>query len=64
VYKKKITGVYNIGSGKSISIKNFIKKEINSRIKIISNDRINSLVSNNNKLNKKLKNLRKLPKFN
>ena len=27
-----------------MSIKKFIKKEINSRIKIISNDRINSLV--------------------
>ena len=37
-----------------MSIKKFIKKEINSRIKIISNDRINSLVSNNNKLSRKI----------
>ena len=37
-----------------MSIKKFIKKEINSRIKIISNDIINSLVSNNNKLSRKI----------
>ncbi len=54
VYKKKITGVFNIGSGKGMSVKKFIKKEINSSIKIISNNRINSLVSNNNKLKRKI----------
>lgn len=54
VYKKKITGVFNIGSGKGMSIKRFIKKEINSKIKIISDNRINSLVSNNNKLERKI----------
>ena len=63
VYKKNITGVYNIGSGKSMSIKKFIKKEINSRIKIISNNRINSLVSNNNKLNRKIKEFNKVTKI-
>ena len=54
VYKKKITGVFNIGSGKGMSVKKFIKKEINSNINIISNNRINSLVSNNNKLKRKI----------
>ena len=54
VYNKKITGVFNIGSGKGISIKKFIKKEINFKIKIISDNRINSLVSNNNKLKRKI----------
>ena len=54
MYKKKITGVFNIGSGKGMSVKKFIKKKINSNIKIISNNRINSLVSNNNKLKRKI----------
>lgn len=54
IYTKKITGIFNIGSGKGLTIKEFVKKKLNLKIKIISDYEINSLVSNNNKLNRKL----------
>ena len=54
LYTKKITGIFNIGSGKGLTVKEFIKKKFNLKIKIISDNEINSLVSNNNKLKRKL----------
>ena len=35
MYKKKITGVYNIGSGKSISIKTLLKKKLIQGLRIL-----------------------------
>lgn len=54
VYKKKLIGTYNIGSGKGIAIKDFIKKNINKNINVASNVKTNSLVANINKLKKAL----------
>ena len=53
-YIQKITGIFNIGSGKGLTVKEFIKKKLNFKSKIISDNKINSLVSNNNKLKRTL----------
>ncbi len=55
IYNKKLSGIYNIGSGKGITVKSFIEKQFNLKNITILNKNINSLVSNNNKLIKKLK---------
>ena len=54
IYIKKLSGIYNIGSGKGISVKSFIEKKFKLDDIIISNHNVNYLVSNNNKINKKL----------
>ena len=54
IYKKKITGTYNIGSGKGMMIKKFINKHVNKKVCIISNEKTNSLVANIDKLKKAL----------
>ena len=54
IYKKKLTGIYNIGSGKGMTIKDFIKKNIDKNINVVSNEKANSLVSNIDKLKKVL----------
>ena len=54
IFKKKLTGVYNIGSGHGISVKSFIEKQFNLKNIVTLNKNINTLVSNNNKLMKKL----------
>ena len=55
IYSKKLCGIYNIGSGKGITVKSFIEKQFNLKNIIVQNDNINSLVSNNTKLIKKLR---------
>ena len=52
VYYKKLSGIYNIGSGKGISIKDFICKNISKKKEIISNDKINVSIANIKKLKK------------
>ena len=54
IFNKKLTGIYNIGSGHGITIKSFIEKQFNLKNIITLNKNINILVSNNNKLMKKL----------
>ena len=54
IFDKKLTGIYNIGSGKGISIKEFIYNNINKRVNVVSNKKSNSLIANINKLKKKL----------
>ena len=54
IYKKKITGTYNIGSGKGMTIKNFINKHVNKKVCIITNEKTNSLIANIDKLKKAL----------
>ena len=54
VYKKKLIGTYNIGSGKEMTVKDFIKKNIDKNINVVSNIKTNSLVANINKLKKAL----------
>jgi UDP-glucose 4-epimerase len=54
IYKKKISGVYNIGSGTGTSIKNFIYKNISRKKIVYSNDRINISIANINKIKNKL----------
>jgi UDP-glucose 4-epimerase len=54
VYKKKISGVYNIGSGTGTSIKNFIYKNISRKKIVCSNDKINISIANINKIKNKL----------
>ena len=50
VYKKRLKGIFNIGSGKGISIKNFVYKNINKKKQIYSNSKINYSVANINKI--------------
>ncbi len=54
IFDKKLTGIYNIGSGKGISIKKFINNYIDKKKIIIDNKKPNSLVANISKLNKKI----------
>ena len=54
VHKKKLIGTYNIGSGKEMTVKDFIKKNIDKNINVVSNIKTNSLVANINKLKKAL----------
>ena len=57
IYKilPKLCGIYNIGSGKGITVKSFIEKQFNLKNITVQNENINSLVSNNTKLIKKLR---------
>ena len=52
IYKKKLSGTYNIGSGKGTSIKEFIYKTITKKKEILTNNVINVSVANINKLKK------------
>ncbi len=52
VYKKRLRGTYNIGSGKGISIKKFIYKNISKKKYVFSNNKINVSVANINKIKK------------
>ena len=54
IFNKKLTGIYNIGSGNGITVKSFIEKQFNLKNIVTLNKSINTLVSNNNKLMKKL----------
>ena len=54
IFDKKLTGVYNIGSGKGIAIKTFINNYVDKKKIIIDNKKPNSLVANISKLKKKL----------
>ena len=56
IYIKKITGIFNIGSGKGLTVKSFVQKK-NLIYKIYSHQirQKNSLVSNNKKLKLRLK---------
>ena len=55
IYIKKLCGIYNIGSGKGVSVKSFVEKHFNLKNITTVNKNVNSLVSNNSKLIKKLK---------
>ena len=54
IFKKKLTGVYNIGSGKGITIKDFINKNIDEKKIIIDYKKPNCLVADIKKLKKKI----------
>ena len=54
IYKKKLTGVYNIGSGKGTAVKKFLEKELKLKKRIITNNHVNRIVCNNYKLKYKL----------
>lgn len=54
IFDKKLTGIYNIGSGKGITVKKFINNYIDKKKIIIDNDKSNSLIADITKLKKKL----------
>lgn len=54
IFDKKLTGIYNIGSGKGISVKEFINNYINKKVIIVNNEKSNSLIADITKLKKKL----------
>ena len=54
IFDKKLIGVYNIGSGKGMTVKKFINNYIDKKKIIIDNEIPNSLVANIAKLKKKL----------
>ena len=54
IFEKKLTGVYNIGSGKGITIKDFINKKIDEKKNIIDYKKPNSLIANIKKLERKI----------
>ncbi len=54
IFNKKLTGIYNIGSGDGVTVKSFIEKHFNLKNIVSLNKGKNTLVSNNNKLMKKL----------
>ncbi len=54
IFNKKLTGIYNIGSGNGITVKSFIEKHFDLKNIVTLNKGINTLVSDNNKLLKKL----------
>ncbi len=54
VFEKKLTGIYNIGSGKGISIKDFINKKIDEKKIIIDYKKPNTLIADIRKLKKKI----------
>ena len=66
LYKSKSSGIFNIGSGQAINIKqiaDLIGKKYKKKINFIDNDEITYLVSNNSKIlkkNVKLKSIAKL----
>ncbi len=55
IYIKKITGIFNIGSGKGLTVKSFVQKKFNIQNLFSSDQTKNSLVSNNKKLKLRLK---------
>ena len=54
IYRKKLMGVLNIGSGEGISIKDFIYKEITNKKEVVSDKKVDYLVANIDKLKKQL----------
>ena len=54
IFEKKLTGVYNIGSGKGMTIKDFINKKIDEKKTIIDYKKPNSLIANIKKLERKI----------
>lgn len=54
IFDKRLTGIYNIGSGKGITIKKFIYNYINQKIIVINDEKPNSLIADITKLKKKL----------
>jgi len=58
LFKNKAKGIYNIGSGKPTTVKNFIKKLTKKKIILIKkkNEKKNNLIANIDKLNFFLKN--------
>jgi UDP-glucose 4-epimerase len=50
VFDKKLTGIYNIGSGKGITVREFINKNIDENKIIIDNKKPNSLIANISKI--------------
>ena len=52
--KKKVSGIVNIGSGKKITLLEFISKYINNNVKIKSNGKYNIVAANISKLRKLL----------
>ncbi len=52
IFEKKLTGIYNIGSGKGMTIKDFINKNIDKKKNIIDYKKPNSLVADIKKLQK------------
>ena len=54
IFDKKLTGIYNIGSGKGISVKKFINNYIDKKKIIIDYKKPNSLIADITKLKKRL----------
>ncbi len=54
IFNKRLTGVYNIGSGKGMTVRKFINNYVDKKKIIIDNKKPNSLIANINKLQKKL----------
>ena len=54
IFKKKINGIYNIGSGKGMTIKEFINKKIDKKKTIFDDQKPNFLVADIKKLHKKI----------
>ncbi len=54
IFKKKLVGVYNIGSGKGMTIKEFINKNVDKNKILFDYQKPNSLVANIKKLQKKI----------
>lgn len=54
IFEKRLTGIYNIGSGKGITIKKFIYNYINKKIVVINDEKPNALIADISKLKKKL----------
>ena len=54
IFEKKLTGVYNIGSGKGMTIKDFINKNIDEKKTIIDYKKPNSLIADIKKLKRKI----------
>jgi len=54
IFKKKLYGIYNIGSGKGITIKKFVKKNIDKRKTLYDNKKPNILIANIEKLQRKI----------
>ena len=54
VYDKKLVGIYNIGSGKGITVKKFINNYIDKKKIIYDHNKPNSLIADITKLKKKL----------
>ena len=54
IFKKKLYGIYNIGSGKGMTIKKFVKKNIDKRKTLYDNKKPNILIANIEKLQRKI----------